>query len=83
MRVDPALIPYLSHFFADSLGDETHGAGLADDPGWITMTIIFESLEDARQRILGCGGAVEVLAPPALRLSVSDFAEQIASLYAR
>jgi hypothetical protein len=36
----------------------------------------------ARDRILACGGGVEVLAPVALRLSVWDHGTQTASLYA-
>jgi len=49
--------------------------------GWITLTLSFERLEDARERILSLGGAVEVLEPEALRQSVADFAAQIVALY--
>jgi predicted DNA-binding transcriptional regulator YafY len=83
MRVAPEIMPYLSHFFGDSIGAKHGEAEAADGEGWITLTVIFDSLEDARQRILGCGGAVEILDPPALRLSVSDFAAQTVSLYTR
>lgn len=41
----------------------------------------FETLEQARDRILSLGGAVEVLSPEALRRSVADFAEQIRAQY--
>lgn len=49
--------------------------------GWQTITLTFESFEAARTRILGYGGAVEVLEPLALRRSVYDFAAQILSRY--
>jgi predicted DNA-binding transcriptional regulator YafY len=45
------------------------------------MTLTFENFETARTRILGFGGAIEVLEPPALRASVADFAEQIRAMY--
>jgi predicted DNA-binding transcriptional regulator YafY len=45
------------------------------------LELFFESLEAARERILGFGRGVEVLEPPALRGSVLDYAEQIVGLY--
>jgi predicted DNA-binding transcriptional regulator YafY len=47
------------------------------------VTLPFEGLVEARSRLLGYGRAVEVLQPEALRLSLSDFARQIATLYDR
>jgi hypothetical protein len=38
-------------------------------------------VEDARSRILGWGRAVEVLEPPASRLSIADYAAQVVALY--
>jgi len=49
--------------------------------GWQVMRLTFESFEAARTHLLGFGGAVEVLEPLALRLSISDYAEQIMDLY--
>jgi predicted DNA-binding transcriptional regulator YafY len=54
----------------------------ADSGGWITLEVSFASLEEARDRLLGFGRAVEVVAPLALRCSLRDYAEQIATLYA-
>ena len=79
VRVSPALASELSRHF----GDEIAEAGPPDAEGWITLTLPFETLGDARQRILGFGGAMEVLEPRALRESVLDFATQIVALYAR
>ena len=47
----------------------------------IFLTLPFESLENARDRILALGRSVEVLEPEALRASVIDFAEQIVKFY--
>ena len=49
---------------------------------WQAMTLTFENFETARTRILGFGGAIEVLEPLALRRSVADYAHQIQALYA-
>jgi predicted DNA-binding transcriptional regulator YafY len=49
--------------------------------GWVRAELSFSSFEEARARLLGLGGAVEVDAPQALRLSVADFALQALRLY--
>ena len=48
---------------------------------WATLILPFWSLESARERILGFGGAIEVVEPVALRKSVADFAYQSVELY--
>jgi predicted DNA-binding transcriptional regulator YafY len=63
------------------LGSATRAAGdqqpPPDDEGWLRLRLSFPSLETARTELLGCGAAVEVLAPEALRLSLLDYARQI------
>jgi predicted DNA-binding transcriptional regulator YafY len=83
VRVSPDLAPWLPYFFGDQIRDQIAGAGPPDAEGWITLTLSFETLEDARERILGLGRALEVLSPRALRNTVSDYATQIVSLYTR
>jgi predicted DNA-binding transcriptional regulator YafY len=80
-RVAPQLVPWLSQFFGESIRDEVARASPPDEEGWLTLTLPFETLDEGRRRILGFGRAVEVLAPVALRESVSDFASQIVDLY--
>jgi RNA polymerase sigma-70 factor (ECF subfamily) len=41
--------------------------------GRITLELSFDSPETARQRLLNCGGGIEVLAPKALRFSILDY----------
>jgi predicted DNA-binding transcriptional regulator YafY len=82
VRVSPGFVPWLPHYFGQALGDDDASAGPTDAEGWVMVPLQFESLEDARDRILACGGGVEVLAPVALRLSVWDHGTQTASLYA-
>lgn len=81
VRLAPALIPHLTHYCGERARDLLAQAEPADAAGWVTATLPFESFEAARERILGFGGAAEVLAPEALRRSVADFAAQILSRY--
>jgi len=50
---------------------------------WIPMTVRFFFLEEARRALLALGGAVEVIAPEALRRSIHDFADQISDIYSQ
>ena len=83
VRAAPDLVPVLPWVFGDRILDAIAQAGPPDGEGWITLRLPFESLEAARERILGFGRAVEVLEPLALRRSVIDFAAQIVDFYAR
>jgi hypothetical protein len=40
---------------------------------WLTVEWAFASLAKARSRLLALGGAVEGLAPPALRRAIADY----------
>lgn len=81
VRVSPKLAPFLSLYLGDSATGQVAATEPPDDQGWITLTLKFETLEQARRYILGFGAAIEVLEPKPLRLSVIDFARQIVSFY--
>ncbi len=81
VRVSPELTPYLPQFFGDDIRRAIAQAEPPDAEGWITLTLTFETLHAARDRLLGFGRAVEVLEPAALRESLLDFASQIVALY--
>jgi predicted DNA-binding transcriptional regulator YafY len=83
LRVAPGFLAELPRYFGDRVRDRIALAGPADDEGWITMQLRFESLAAARDRILSFGGGVEVLEPRALRRSVADFAAQIVARYSQ
>jgi predicted DNA-binding transcriptional regulator YafY len=80
-RIAPQLVPSLPRLFGFGIHDQIKQAGPPGSDGWITLTLTFESFFAARARLLGLGQAVEILEPRALRLSVQDFAQQIANLY--
>ena len=81
VRVAPNFSPWLPMYF-DHIREKIAQAVPPDAEGWITLELDFESLEAARDRILGLGRGVEVLKPPALRKSILDYATQIVALYA-
>jgi predicted DNA-binding transcriptional regulator YafY len=73
--------PTLSKILAENRPETLNTPPIQEESGWQTLTLTFESLEAARTRILGYGGAIEVLEPLALRQSVADFARQISNRY--
>jgi len=81
VRIAPGLVALLPLYFGDRIRERIAEAGPPDGEGWITLTLLFERIETARERILGFGRAVEVLEPEPLRLSVIDFAQQIVDFY--
>jgi predicted DNA-binding transcriptional regulator YafY len=81
VRIAPALVALLPLYFGDRIREHIAEAGPPDDEGWVTLTLPFERIETARERIMGFGRAVEVLEPEPLRLSVIDFARQIVEFY--
>jgi predicted DNA-binding transcriptional regulator YafY len=83
VRVSPALVPYLPLVLGEHVRESLAQAGPPDAAGWIALTLQFESLFAARERVLGLGGAIEVLEPEPLRQSVADFAAQTVVRYAR
>jgi predicted DNA-binding transcriptional regulator YafY len=56
------------------------GAG-ANVDGGECLDLTFESLEEAREKLLGLGRGVEVIHPFALRRSVRDYAAQVLAVY--
>jgi predicted DNA-binding transcriptional regulator YafY len=82
LRLSSGLLKLLPLYFGRRVHALIKDAGAPDAAGWVTLTLAFESLEVARERILSLGGAAEVLEPEALRMSVIDYAAQISSVYA-
>jgi predicted DNA-binding transcriptional regulator YafY len=81
VRVSPTLIRELPHWMGEPAQQAIQRAGPADDKGWMTLELTFETLEAARSRLLAFGGAIKVVEPEALRLSLADYARQIIAVY--
>jgi predicted DNA-binding transcriptional regulator YafY len=82
-RISPALIAILTLYSHERIHDAVTRAEPPDAEGWITVTLPFETFNDARRHILSFGRAVEVLDPEPLRLSVIDYAKQIVDFYSQ
>jgi predicted DNA-binding transcriptional regulator YafY len=83
VRVDAALLPVLVELLADAIEGEGEQIGESGSDGRVSLQLWFASFEEARGRILSYGRALEVVEPPELRLSVVDYARQIAEVYAQ
>ena len=82
-RVAPGLWPRLGLYLGEGRPVAIEATGPAEADGWHPARLTFEYFEEARGRLLGVGGALEVLEPEALRRSLADFAEQALAVYAR
>jgi predicted DNA-binding transcriptional regulator YafY len=80
VRAAPALLPVLRSHFGDTV---LAGQEQVDGDGWLTLTLPFQHIFEARDRLLSYGSAVEVLAPEALRLTLVDVARQVVDFYKR
>ncbi len=80
-RIAPAARDWLAYYLGSRAREALAHAGPPDAQGWFTLDLTFDSLETARARLLPLGGAVEVLEPDALRLSIADFAAQVVRVY--
>jgi predicted DNA-binding transcriptional regulator YafY len=80
VRASPELSADIERHFA-SRSTAALASAPRDGAGWVTMRLSFESLDEARGRLLALGGAVEVLEPASLRLSLADYAAQALARY--
>jgi predicted DNA-binding transcriptional regulator YafY len=82
LRVSPALMGELPMRLGEQAESIQAEAGPPDGEGWRRVRMAFDSLEEARDRVLSFGGGAEVLQPLPLRLSVEDYARQTLKIYA-
>lgn len=80
-RVAPDFAPFLARHFGRGVREAIAAAGPPDQEGWITVTLPYENVYEARGQLLSFGRGVEVLQPEALRRTVLDFARQTVALY--
>lgn len=80
VRIKTELLNMLK-FFHDPLLKDDQVDRSPDSDGWHNTTFHFESFEEARKQLLNFGGAVEIIQPKSLRMSVKDFAQNILQVY--
>ena len=81
LRVLTDYVPILAQVLGDWIQDLVKEADPPDPGGWITLSMMFDTLPEARSRLLGFGTSVEVLEPQELRDSMGDFAKEMAEFY--
>jgi len=81
LRLAAPFVTEAQHYLGEEVQVAIAQAARSDEQGHVTITVVFESLEEARNRCLSLGRAVEVLEPEALRKSLIDYAEQIRQVY--
>jgi len=59
------------------------GVSPPDEDGWITLSVQFETEEEACEYVLGFGPQIEVLEPQELREKVIHLAESVVAFYAQ
>ena len=81
LRVLADYVPILTQVMGDWVQALAKEAGPPGAGGWITLPMVFETLPEARSKLLGFGTSVKVLAPQEWRESMGDFASRIAEFY--
>jgi predicted DNA-binding transcriptional regulator YafY len=77
LRVHPKAFWY----FPGYLEGNYQQLGEPDPDGWVSLRVKFESLGDARMRVLGLGTGVDVVEPAELREAVLEIARAIITAY--
>lgn len=81
VRISPLFLPILPQVMGETIHSRIEEAGPADAEGWLTLPLMFETLEHARSYILGFGTMVEVLEPLELRTNIKQLAAGIVEFY--
>jgi predicted DNA-binding transcriptional regulator YafY len=82
MRVAPHITSELAWYLGEGWDRAVLNAPpQPDGEDWLTVEWAFESLPEARGRLLALGGAVEVLEPLPLRRAMADYGQQIVTRY--
>jgi predicted DNA-binding transcriptional regulator YafY len=81
VRLPVSRLSFLYWMLKEAVQPPPLGGEQPDSMGRITRELRFEYFEQARERLLPLGNAVEVIEPLALRYSIQDYAAQILAVY--
>jgi predicted DNA-binding transcriptional regulator YafY len=81
IRIAPHSEPALQRVFGDAIYVMLERAEPPDEQGWCSLTIPFQSAEQARNIALGLGPLVEVVAPAELRQALVEQAARVLAMY--
>ena len=71
----------MAQIFGEGIHTLVEQSGGFDDKGCCTLTLTFESPDEACQKLLGLGTAIEIIAPQELRTQMHDTAQQLVESY--
>jgi len=81
LRLSPPGIPLLIQMFGEGIHTLVEQSGGIDDQGCCTLTLTFESADEACRKLLGLGTAIQIVTPPELRNQMCDTARQLVAFY--
>lgn len=82
MRADPGQLSAIAQHLGAALETDWRQVKAESGP-WVTLRACFETLPQARERLLSLGGCVVVVAPEPLRRSMADYGRRIAARYGK
>jgi predicted DNA-binding transcriptional regulator YafY len=82
LRLPPKGIPLLIQMFGEGIHALVENSGSVDDQGCCTLTLTFESPDDACRKLLGLGTAIEIIRPQELRDRMLTTAQELVAFYA-
>lgn len=83
LRIASDYIPVFKYVLGDWVQALIKEAAPPDAGEWITLSMMFETLPEARSKLLSFGTSIEVLEPLELRESIGEYANRIAEFYRR
>jgi predicted DNA-binding transcriptional regulator YafY len=83
VRISPVLAGASPWILGERLLNAINKTGQPEANGFVRARLVFESIKEARNYLLGFGTSLEVLEPEVLRQSIIDYARQIITLYSK
>ncbi len=81
LRFRPAIVPLLAQLFGEGIHTLFEQAGDPEEDGCCTLSLTFESPDDACRKLLGLGTAIEIVAPQELSSRMREKAQQLVEFY--
>jgi predicted DNA-binding transcriptional regulator YafY len=81
VRVAPEMVAVMPQIYGESVRARLAEAGPPDADGWLTIELVYESMDAARSDLLGIGPEVEVIEPVELRASLVAQAARVLAYY--
>jgi predicted DNA-binding transcriptional regulator YafY len=81
VRIAPALVPFLAQTFGEEVARQIADIPRDSSSEWKTVSLVFESYEAARSRIMSVGARIEIVEPVELRAGIIAMVTEIRDFY--